>query len=171
MRHLTLTFLMLTAFLLGASRAFGVYQVGDPVPNLCWNTSGLSQVCLDYAPGVVRVLLFNAGWCGPCNEEFKEIGPKVKEFDGKPVIFVSLSSDGWTNGSKPDSTFLREWEVKHNIPFLVAASPKDAGKKFFDPPLYIPNVAIIGKDGKLAYKAVNPGVSAVFEEVRKHLKN
>ncbi len=150
-------------------QAFAVIEVGQPVPNQCWTTDSGSSVCLDQVPNAVHVLLFNAGWCGPCNQEFDEFSPRVGEFDGKPVVFLSLSASGWTNPSTPDATFLGAWRTKHHIPasVFVSASPKDAGKAFFTPPLYIPNVVIVDQQGNLAYKAVEPGVDEMFAQIHK----
>lgn len=151
------------------SQAFGVFQVGDLIPNQCWKTSEETQFCLRDAQGSVRVLLFNAGWCGPCNSEFEELVPRVSEFQGKPVSFISLSASGWSQSQSPDTKFLTEWKDKHEVPFVVAGSPKDAGKQFFEPPLYIPSVVILDAMGNLTYKQVNPGVDKMFKEVNRLL--
>lgn len=154
---------------IAVNSAFAVYKVGDVVDNMCWQDVTEKEVCLEQHKAKVRVLLYNAGWCPPCNEEFSEISPLTGEFDGQAVEFISLSASGWSKTAPPDAKFLKEWKAKHGIPFTVAGSPKDAGKQFIEPPLYIPNVAIIGKDGKLAYAEVNPGVPAILAEVRRLL--
>lgn len=161
--------LLLLALFFVSVPLYAVIEVGDSVPNKCWKTADSSQYCLEDANQNVKVLLFNAGWCGPCNSEFEELGQRTSEFHGRPVTFISLSSDGWNHGAAPDSTFLGEWKEKHKLDFIVAGSPKDAGKSFFEPPIYIPNVAIVGTDGKLFYKGTNPGVDAIFDEVHKAL--
>lgn len=164
------TFLLFALVVCGVVNA-AVYEVGDTVENLCWKDVDENNFCLDSAKDEVRVLLYNTGWCPPCNSEFQELSPQVREFKNKPVKFISLSAAGWSKQSLPDTKFLNEWKNKHSLDdFVVAASPKDPGKKFFEPPIYIPNVAIIGKDGKLAYKAVNPGVNAILAQVRRLMK-
>jgi peroxiredoxin len=152
-----------------ALRAQAVFEVGQTVPDQCWKTIDDGEFCLVAAHHTVRVLLFGSGWCGACNEEFQELVPKSSEFNLKPVTFVSLSAAGWTRPAPPDQAFLKEWKDKFQIPFIVAASPKDAGTKFFEPPIYIPSVAVIDQTGKLAYKAVEPGVEPLFQEIRKLL--
>lgn len=146
-----------------------VIEVGQDVPDMCWSGIGEQRICLSGFADTVRVLVYSTGWCPACNQEMSELAPRAKEFEGQPVTFVSLSAQGDQHGSEPTEDFLKSWKERHNIPFLVAASPKDAGKSFFAPPLYIPNVAIVGKDGKLAYKAVGPEVDAVFAEIKKAL--
>ena len=146
-------------------------EKGDVVPNKCYTTVDAKQFCLDDAKDTVRVLIHSAGWCGPCNEEMQKLAPLVGEnYKGMPVTFVSISAYGWTSGSMPDQTFLTEWKNKYSIPFTVVGSPRDAGKAYFDPPLFIPNVAIIGKDGRLAYKEVAPEVDVLLQEVNSLLK-
>ena len=162
-RYLAIALLVLSV------QAFAVYEVGDTVTNLCWKDAEDKSVCLDDYKDNVRVLLYNAGWCGPCNTEFQELRHRQDEFEGQPVKLLSLSSSGWRNGSKPDATFLKSWQQKHGVKFPVLASYKDAGKNFIKGPIYIPNVAVIDASGKLSYAAVNPGVEKIFAEVKKAL--
>lgn len=149
--------------------SFAILQIGDLVPNKCYANVEGTETCLRGSQGTVRVLLFNAGWCGPCNEEFDQLSTRVKEFDGKPVTFISLSASGWTQAEAPTQTFLKEWKDKHKVSFEVCASPKDAGKQFFEPPLYIPSVVILDGFGNLTYAEVNPGINAMFAEVKRLL--
>lgn len=146
-------------------------EKGDSVPNKCYTTVDSKRFCLEDAKDTIRVLIHNAGWCGPCNDEMEHLAPLVAaNYAGMPVTFVSVSAYGWTSGSMPDQTFLKEWKDKHSIPFVVAGSPRDAGKAYFDPPLFIPNVVIIGKDGHVAYKAVAPQINELLQEVNSLLK-
>lgn len=145
-----------------------IYGVGDVVSDMCWKNDQNQQVCLNDFKGV-RVLLYNAGWCGPCNDEFDEISPRVKEFDGKAVTFISLSGAGYSSGSQPNQSFLQSWRNRHSIPssVVVAGSPRDYGQSFGHSA--IPNVAVIDPGGKLTFTETAPGVDATFEEVRKAL--
>lgn len=143
--------------------ALAKYEVGDTVSDKCWDQLGGTKFCLKDAKDTVRVLLYSAGWCGPCNSEFQELVPKVREYPG--VTFISLSASGWSSSSMPSQKFLGEWKSRHSIPFVVAASPRDSGKDFFSPPFYIPAVVVIDKNDRVAYKAVSPGVSALLREV------
>ena len=164
----TFAHLVLFAISLFALQAQAVIEVGDGVPDQCWKTSETTDYCLNQTQ-TIRVLLFNSGWCGSCNEEFQALIPAITEFDGKPITFISLSAAGWSRPAPPNSKFLQQWKEKHNIPFTVAASPKDLGASFFEPPHYIPNVAVIDQTGKLRYKAIEPGVEGLLKEIRKLL--
>jgi len=145
--------------------AFALYQIGDKVSDISWTDVNNDTIHLSDHGNQIRVLLFNAGWCGPCNSEMDELVPQVSEFNQKQVTFISLSAEGWERGDSPDQTFLRSWKKKHHIPFFVAASPDDFGSDFSDQS-YIPLVAIIDSHGKLAYSAVSPGADAIVQEVR-----
>jgi len=124
--------------------------------------------------GFASVLLFNAGWCGPCNAEFKELVPAMEKFAGKHVVFISLSSDGYGSGSGADEKFLKSWDAKFGMgkakaSWVVAASPHNAGQDYFKSPS-IPNVVILGADGKVFWKAISPGVRAISAKVESVLK-
>lgn len=143
--------------------------VGDPAPNLCYTDIDDNQVCTGQLAGAVQVLIYSTGWCPACNQEMAELAPKAKAYQGKAVVFLSLSAQGDTHGSLPDKDFLKKWRDRHNIGFTVAASPRDAGNSFFDPPYYIPAAVILDKDGKLAAKGQGMPVSEILSHVDKLL--
>lgn len=149
--------------------ALGALNVGDPTPNLCYQDISENQLCVDHMKGAIVVLIYSTGWCPACNDEMKELAPRAKEFQGKPVVFISLSSQGDGHGSEPDKAFLTKWQKRHNIPFTVAASPKDAGKSYFDPPFYIPATVVLDKTGKLLAKEQGMSVDALFAIINKNL--
>ncbi|MBI3294703.1 MAG: redoxin domain-containing protein [Deltaproteobacteria bacterium] len=153
-----------------AQVSLAVYQVGDSVAEMCWQTEMAEKaVCLGEPKDSVKVLIYNSGWCPGCNRELHDLALRVSEFSGQPVAFYSLSAEGWTRGVPADAKFLNEWRAKHHIPFPVAISPRDVGKKFFEPPIYIPNIAVIDRQGRLAFKAIEPSIDELFVEIRKLL--
>ena len=147
--------------------AHAVIEVGEDVPEYCWTDVSEKKVCHPAFVGNVRVLIYSTGWCPDCNKEMAILAVRSNEFEDKPVTFISLSAQGDIQGAPPTTAFLKTWKERHKIPFLVAASPRDAGKNFFAPPIYIPNVVIIGRDNRLAYKAIGPTVDEVFAEIKK----
>jgi len=161
--------LPLAVLLFFSSPLFALIEVGQSVPNFCWPDAEDRTICLDDYKNTVRVLVYNTGWCEPANTHMKELASSVGGFIGKPVTFLSLSAQGWTHGSAPNATFLKEWQAKHQIPFVVAGSPGDAGKNFFMP-IYVPNIAVVDKGGKLAYKEIMPANEVLFREIDRLLQ-
>lgn len=170
MARLLSLFLLLGSLFTPALSAGPVLQVGDPVPEMCWKDIDDQDFCLNFYALRVRVLIFNTGWCPDCNVEMEELIPRLPEFAEKPVLFLSLSASGFSSSEPPSSEFLKSWKEKHNIPFPVLASPKDPGKKFFDPPYMIPSVAIVGMDNRLFYKANGPDIDTLIDRVNEALR-
>lgn len=144
---------------------FALLEVGDTVPNLCWKDMSGANVCVEDYKDSVRVLNYGAGWCSDCNKEMKDLVPKSKSYEKKPVVFLSLMAAGFKSGTAPEAGFLKEWKEKHSIPFPVLASPKDAGRLFFGAPYAIPNYALIDRNQKLAFKSMSATVDEILVEV------
>ena len=165
---------LLALFLLLPVQAYALIEIGDAVPEMCWTDLAEKQVCLSQHTEKVRVLVYNTGWCPDCQREFTQLAPRAKEFSEDAVVFISLSSQGWTRGAPADTKFLNEWQARYNIPFPVAASPADAGRKFFNAPYFIPRAVVIDKEQKLAFKQTEEleslTVDELFAEVRKALQ-
>jgi peroxiredoxin len=159
---------LLTALLLSTTsiKSFSVIEIGEMVPDRCWKALDVQEVCLSNLQDRVRVLIFSAGWCPECNQEFQRLVPRLHEIANLPVDLISLSAAGWKKTSPPDQTFLKQWKDSHQIPFAVAASPKDAGQEFFEQ-VYIPNFVVLDKKGRLAYKYAGSDIDRLFATVRK----
>lgn len=143
------------------STAFAEIKVGEKVPNLCWRDTQEKMVCIDDDRGAIRVLIYGAGWCGPCQREMEELVGKIKKYEGKQVRFYNLLAEGWGQGSAPDRTFLNAWKTRFNVPFTVAGSPNDPGLTFHRSPKY-PNVAVVDENGFQHYKNIGNNVPALL---------
>lgn len=161
-----LSFILL---LLISTKSFAVIEVGESIPNLCWRDNQEKTVCLDDFKENVRILVYTTGWCDYAKTYIEKLVGAIGEFETKPVTFINPSAQGWTTGSAPTIQFLNEWKTKYKIPFIVAASPLDAGKNFFSL-ISVPNVAVMDREGKLAYKEIAPDFRILFDEIRKALK-
>lgn len=153
-----------------------VHQIGDAPANKCWAAINqkTDKVCLDDFKASVVVLLHSAAWCIPCKAEFKDLVPAVEKHAGQKIVFISLSSESWSHGGAVSVSFLKEWSVKFGIDkakasWVVAAAPHDAGRDFFENSL-IPNVVILGVDGKIVFKGIAPGVKVIEAQVATALK-
>jgi peroxiredoxin len=156
-------FLLAALSFLALPASGAVYQVGDTVTNMCWTDANAAKVCIDDYANNVKVLIYNAGWCPDCNQEMKELAPQATNYDGRPVVFLSLSAAGFKSGSQPDATFLKQWKDKYQIPFPVLASPNDPGKAFGQDE--IPNVEVLDFQDKLTYLAVQPAIKDLFAQI------
>lgn len=154
------------------SPLFALTEVGDKPKSYCWTDVANQKVCLEdpIHDFKVRVLIFNAGWCGPCNSEFAHIDQEMAKFKDKNVVFISLSCEGWNSGSKPDQKFLTEWQTKHKLAspkasFVIAGSPRHCGGDFFGEDTGIPNAVVIDTMGMVAYKEVGPNTQTLIKEI------
>ena len=137
------------------------------LPKICYSTVDGGQFCTTDNLGKIQVLIYNAGWCPSCNEEMSQMPGVANQFSGQPVVFASLSAEGWSRGEKPETAFLRAWQERHGITFIVAGKYKDFGKAF-DSPGFIPFTVIIDKQGNVA-KSGALEVSDISDEVRQLL--
>lgn len=143
------------------------YQVGDTVQDMCWNNDQGKEVCLNQYKGT-RVLLYNAGWCGPCNSEFDDLSGKVGSYANK-ATFIGVSGAGWGQGSQPNQSFLQQWRQRHSVPteVVIAGKAGQYGQLFGHGA--IPNVAIVNDKNVLVYTDVSPGVDEILHQVDKLL--
>jgi hypothetical protein len=142
-------------------------QAKADLPRVCYATVEGGQFCTTDNLGKIQVFVYNAGWCPACNAELGELPGVASQFTGQPVVFASLSGEGWNRGERPDITFLQEWKLKHNIPFVVAGKYRDFGTAF-NPPGYIPFTVIVDKQGNVT-KSGSLSSSEISDEVRRLL--
>ncbi len=154
------------AFLFSAAFLF-TYSAFAELPKVCYTTVDNTEFCTTDNLGKVQVYIYNAGWCGPCNQEMDEMPDVAAQFAGQNVAFASLSGEGWSRGQKPDVAFLKEWKDRHNVTFTVAGKYRDFGTAF-NPPGYIPFSVIVDQQGNVA-KSGSMGGSEIADEVRRLL--
>lgn len=139
------------------------------LPKVCYTTVDAKEFCTTDNLGKVQVFVYNAGWCGPCNQEMGDLSQLYSEFANEPVVFASLSGEGYQRGTKPDQTFLKAWKKQHSIPFVVAGKFRDFGKAF-DAPNSIPFAVIVDKEGNVHQKGFI-GANQVASIVRQLLQD
>ncbi len=139
--------LLASLFFVFVTQAVADERIGQ----VCYDQLGSrTQFCTqDNVGSKVQVLIYNAGWCSPCNDEMDELGDIYPEFQNSAVVFASLSGEGYSHGAKPDQAFLQSWKTKHNIKFTVAGKYKDFGGIFGNPGS-IPFAVIVDKAGTIS---------------------
>lgn len=149
------------------SPSWALVEVGEPVPNMCWQDFQEKKVCLSDFKGEAVLLAYGAGFCGTCATEAKELVKAWPAYQGR-AQFISLPTYGWTTNSMPDTTFLLQWKKRHQMPddFVLAGSPRDPGKIFYETAA-IPNLVVIDKDGVLQFKQIYARVAEALAVVDK----
>ena len=162
--------LSLVAFAVLMSNCFIAYPAGfdSTLPKVCYETVNAAQFCTTDNLGKVQVYIYNAGWCPACNSGMSELSSAHVEFANAPVVFASLSGEGFSRGSKPDKVFLQKWKQKHGIPFVVAGKYGDFGTDF-QANGAIPFVVIIDKSGNVVQND-NLDTDQILSTVRDLLK-
>ncbi|NBT57661.1 hypothetical protein EBT16_02640 [bacterium] len=147
-----------------------IVEIGEKAPELCWKKMDSTEVCTKDLKNKVSVLVYSTGWCPGCQDEMSELSSRYSEIKNSSVEIVSLSAEGFKHGQAVDEEFLKAWQKKFNIPFMVAASPNNAGKEFFKPPYYIPATVILDRGGVVRFKKVDASVDEIFQQVRTLIK-
>lgn len=66
---------------------------GQPFPDFTFTDNKGGKVCLSDLRGKIVYIDFWATWCGPCRGEMPALKKIEQQFDGRDVVFVSLSVD------------------------------------------------------------------------------
>ena len=152
--------------LLIAQNLYGVVEIGEKAPSLCWKALSNQEICLDKLEDRVVVLVYSTGWCPGCQDEISELSQRYSEIKHPKLSVISLSAEGAKHGQAADEEFLKSWKEKYQIPFEVATSPNNAGKDFFKPPYYIPAVVVLDRNSVVRFKKVDASVDEIFQAVR-----
>jgi thiol-disulfide isomerase/thioredoxin len=128
-------------------------MVGDDAPFLKFSDYLLGEPVTAWEKGKIYVLFPFALFCDPCLEELPTLTRLQNEFSGQDVTIIGVTSPSPTHTEESVRKYIFE-TMADKIGFHVAW---DRPRRFFDDLLYpsgrssIPTVAIIDRDGKLAY--------------------
>jgi len=104
---------------------------------------------LDAMGGRVVLIDFWATWCGPCNEELPHVKKIAKEFEGEPLVILSVS---WDN----DDAKWRQFIQKNEMTWMQYRDPNHALSNAFGVQA-IPHYFVIDTDGGLTTEMVGSG--------------
>lgn len=145
---------------MGPARALGdnprrpyTLMVGDEAPFLKFSDYILGEPVTQWEKGKVYVLFPFALFCDPCLEELQTLTRLQNELSGQGVTIIGVTSPSPNHTEEMVRKYIFE-TMADKIGFHVAW---DRPRRFFDSLLYpagrssIPTVAIIDREGRLAY--------------------
>jgi peroxiredoxin len=98
--------------------------------------------------GKVVLLNFWATWCGPCKDEMPSLERLRKQFDPADVVVLSVTTDHQREGIQ---AFMKHLGLA--LPVLLDEDQEVSGSFMVRG---LPTTFLVGKDGKLAGRAVGP---------------
>ena len=116
---------------------------------------------LDDMNGRVVLIDFWATWCGPCNEELPHLKKIAKEFEGQPLVMISVSWDS-------DEAKWKNFIAKHEMTWVQYRDKGNQLSEMFGINS-IPHYFTIDSDGVLTAEMVGSG-SDVESKLKKLLK-
>jgi thiol-disulfide isomerase/thioredoxin len=95
--------------------------------------------------GKVVVVNIWATWCGPCRREVPEYEKVRKEFAGKPVEFIGLTTENPRTASEKVKQFAREF----NFGFRLGFADRETAQMLMNGRSVIPQTVVISGEGRL----------------------
>jgi thiol-disulfide isomerase/thioredoxin len=101
----------------------GGYTVGQQMQDFVAVDQFGNEVSLHQFYGMVVLLDFSAGWCGPCRQlaETAQAEYLADRADGLLIIHVMIN--GNRQGAEPDDAFLQSWADEFGLTFPVVREP------------------------------------------------
>lgn len=112
-----------------SSIVFAVNSVNtrpDLVPNFSWKDSSGKIVDFDSYRGSVTLINFWATWCGPCKNELPDLVQISKDFSGKNVKLLGISTDRGSDAATEVASFVQQ----HGIPYQNLISNEQLEEAF-----------------------------------------
>ena len=95
--------------------------------------------------GKVIVVNVWATWCGPCRREIPDYEKVRKEFVGRDVEFIALTTEDPIAARDRVQRFAREF----NFGFLIGWADRDTARALMNGRNAIPQTMVIGSDGSI----------------------
>jgi TonB family protein len=108
-----------------------------------------TKFTLDAMAGKVVLIDFWATWCGPCNEELPQMKRIAKEFEGQPLVIISVS---WDSDAKKWQDFI----TKNGMSWYQYRDADHQLTRTFGVDA-IPHYFTIGSDGVLTSEMLGSG--------------
>jgi len=95
--------------------------------------------------GKVVVINIWATWCGPCRREVPDYEKVRKEFAGKPVEFIGLTTENPRTAAEKVKQFARDF----HFGFRLGWADRETAQMLMNGRSVIPQTVVIGPDGRL----------------------
>lgn len=95
--------------------------------------------------GQVFVINLWASWCGPCRMEIPELNRIYKEYRGRGVEFVGLTSEDPKASAEDVKEFVSKFKMKYKLGFLDS----EAGRRLLNGRPAIPQTFVVAADGRV----------------------
>jgi thiol-disulfide isomerase/thioredoxin len=95
--------------------------------------------------GKVLVINLWASWCGPCRREVPEYEEVRKDYLGRNVEFIGLTTEDPASASGPVNRFVRET----NFAFLLGWADREMARTLMNGKGAIPQTIVVGADGSI----------------------
>jgi thiol-disulfide isomerase/thioredoxin len=100
--------------------------------------------------GKILVINLWATWCGPCRPETPQLVKLYKEFRGRGVVMVGLSTEDPVDSSQQ----VREWVRNFAIPYRIGWTTQDVAITLMNGRDAIPQTFVIGRNGRIVRRFV-----------------
>ncbi|HEX8127815.1 MAG TPA: TlpA disulfide reductase family protein [Pyrinomonadaceae bacterium] len=137
--------------------------LADELMNATLTTLDGKTLTLSSLKGKVVVLNLWATWCGPCRREIPDFIELQKDYQGRDIEVLGITSEDERNTAESVKEFVKEFEINYKV---VWADAK-AWEAFLAPRYSIPQTYVIGPDGNLIRKFVgySPQVATMVREI------
>src|SRR5215831_13377836 len=98
----------------------------------------------DFAGKVIVINLWET-WCGPCRAEIPDYEKVRKEFEGKPVEFIGLTSEDPGSAGDKVKKFAREV----NFGFRIGWADREMAQAIMNGRRVIPQTLVLSSDGHI----------------------
>jgi len=119
----------------------------------------------DYSGKVLLVNLW-ATWCGPCRMETPELVKLHKEFQGRGVEMIGLSTEDPVASARSVSDFVREFNVDYHIGW----AQREVAQMMMQGRTNIPQSFIIARDGRVIRRFIGFNPETTPTQLREALE-
>jgi len=120
----------------------------DELMNAALTTLDGKSLKLADLKGKVVVLNLWATWCGPCRREIPDFIEIQKDYEGRGVEVLGITSEDERNTKESVEEFAKQFKINYKVVWVDA----DGWEAFLAPRYAIPQTYVLGQDGNLIQK-------------------